>query len=611
MNNLALYLQDRLVYSKSFLFLNAVIFFFIGLNYLPWVHFNSVLTTFYFLNAYIGHFLVLVFIISVIFFLASIFIPRKALLLFGSLFFTFAASILMIDMLVYGIYRFHLSGFVLDLLFKAGSDVFNFSAGALISALVGIILLMSLQYFAVKKILQVRLNPLLNFIFPLVMLISSFLSHGLHAYSDFIHYRGILSVSSVLPVFYGLTAKRFIRDNNWFDLKASDRTATYVVSNDNQVPNYPFEGLKCDEPAQKNNVLIIVVDALRADMLSSVTMPHLEEFSRNSLKFLDHYSNGNSTKAGIFSLFYGLPSSYWDAFTGHSIAPLMLQRVKDLGYEEKVLASATLLSPAFNKNVFSSIEHLQMETPGDYSWQRDELITNEWLDFMEKRAGNTKPFFGVLFYDTTHSYTVPKDYKKFEPFWESVNYLKLSNDFDPEPYKNVYRTAVHFTDNLIGKVLRDLEQKNLLKETVVVVTSDHGEEFNDNRKNFWGHGSNFSAAQLKVPLVIHWPGKKSEEITKRTEHFDIAPTILEEFLGCEKDAPEKYSLGHHLLKEDRLSWSIAHSYTNYAVLMNGMILENTSWGYSIYNDDLNPNETFEVPATFGKEYLTELSRFYK
>lgn len=111
--------------------------------------------------------------------------------------------------------------------------------------------------------------------------------------------------------------------------------------------------------------------------------------------------------------------------------------------------------------------------------------------------------------------------------------MELNNSFDPAPYLARYKNSVRYADNLIQKVLDYLEEKHLLDETIVVISSDHGDEFNDNKLNFWGHGGNFTDAQIKVPLVIHWPGKKPANIEYMTSHLDLVPTLLPEVLGCE------------------------------------------------------------------------------
>ena len=64
------------------------------------------------------------------------------------------------------------------------------------------------------------------------------------------------------------------------------------------------------------NVLVIVIDAMRADVLEPATAPRMSEFARGATRFASHYSGGNASRAGMFSIFYGVPATYWDAFAG-------------------------------------------------------------------------------------------------------------------------------------------------------------------------------------------------------------------------------------------------------------------------------------------------------
>src|SRR3712207_9402754 len=65
-------------------------------------------------------------------------------------------------------------------------------------------------------------------------------------------------------------------------------------------------------------------------------------------------------------------------------------------------------------------------------------------------------------------------------------------------------------DSLIGLTLDKLKQKDLLRNTVVIITGDHGQEFNENHCNYWGHSSNYSQWQIHVPLIYYYPGRSEE-----------------------------------------------------------------------------------------------------
>src|SRR5699024_3017075 len=118
------------------------------------------------------------------------------------------------------------------------------------------------------------------------------------------------------------------------------------------------------------------------------------------------------------------------------------------------------------------------------------------------------------------------------PSWTSVNYLTLDENTDVEPFFNLYRNSVHFVDALIGKALDKLRAQGMMDDTIIVITGDHGQAFNDTGLGYWGHNSNYSRYQTKVPLVIHWPGRQApRRIGYFTSHMDIAATLMQRVLG--------------------------------------------------------------------------------
>ena len=84
---------------------------------------------------------------------------------------------------------------------------------------------------------------------------------------------------------------------------------------------------------------------------------------------------------------------------------------------------------------------------------------------------------------------------------------------------------MHFVDGLVGQVLDDLRRRKLLDDLVVLITSDHGMEFDENGLGFSGHGTSYSDYQMHTPLVLRWPGRPTGLIERRTSHNDLAPTL--------------------------------------------------------------------------------------
>ena len=130
----------------------------------------------------------------------------------------------------------------------------------------------------------------------------------------------------------------------------------------------------------------------------------------------------------------------------------------------------------------------------------------------------------------------------------------------------VYQAAVRYVDGLVGEVLDDLERRGLADDTVVLITSDHGEEFGESAENLQKHGSGYTRHQLVTPMVLAWPGREKGVVyDHRSSHYDILPTLMRELFACDNPASD-YSVGYSLFEHEPWSWMLAGSYYNYAVL---------------------------------------------
>jgi membrane-anchored protein YejM (alkaline phosphatase superfamily) len=108
----------------------------------------------------------------------------------------------------------------------------------------------------------------------------------------------------------------------------------------------------------------------------------------------------------------------------------------------------------------------------------------------------------------------------------------VNKQIDAQPFLNDYQNSLHYIDSLFEQIHQTLINTGQDKNTVIIITSDHGEEFNDNKQGFLGHSSNFTKAQTTVPLVMHIPGQKRLiRETNRSAHVDIVPTLLKHVLN--------------------------------------------------------------------------------
>lgn len=575
---------------------------------------DSMLGWAYLITTWVGHAFFLVLLVLPLLVLAAVAIPsRKIVMSLGIFLSSLGVSLLVLDTLVFDQYRFHINGFVISLLINdTDGQIFDFSIASQLMAGGGIAVIVALQFIAAKLLWNRYPKRFkLRYLMP-VMLAIVLSSHFIHAYADALYKFDVTKQARFFPVHFPMTAQKHFEKWGVTDPEAAAKARLLKVGGGTL--NYPNKPMQCRVDDKRKNILLIAVDSWRFDTADLSTSPNVAGFAeRYGTRFLNHYSGGNGTRTGVFSMFYGIPGTYWDAMKSSSTPPVLITELQKQNYDLGIFANARLTSPAFDKTVFSSIPDLRIDTDASTSPLRDIKLTDDWLVWLENQQKSDQPFFGFLFYDAPHSYSAPEGYPEvFAPVWKDVNYLKLNNEFDPLPYLNRYKNAVHFTDSQIGRVIDDLQSRGLLENTLVVITADHGQEFNDLKKNYWGHGGNFSDAQVKVPLIVvggDYP--RGTSIDKKTSHFDLAPSILQDVLGCENPSSD-FSSGHHLLEHEGRDWVIAGSVTNYGVIQPDKItVTYTSGQYEVVTPDYEKLESDELDIKVMSEVMKEMGRFYK
>jgi len=359
-----------------------------------------------------------------------------------------------------------------------------------------------------------------------------------------------------IPTVKDIALQDQLRITPYYHVLATHLLPEHQPVSSQRVFHYPRFHLNTVAPKHYQNVVFIVIDTWRYDAFNRVDSPNIWKFAQTAWQFTQHYSGGNFTEPGIFSLFYSIPPVYWNAVLREGRTPVMLDQMQKDHYQMGIFGSASLSFPPFQKTVFRHVAHLQVDTPGDSPVQRDQTITHEFSHFILDRNVK-KPFFSFLFYDEVHDWCGSSQpyAKPFQPAIQTCNRLFLSGDTNPTPYMNRYKNAVHYVDSLVGRDLRTLKQHDLLKNTVVIITADHGEEFNDEHLGLWGHGSAYDKYQLHIPFIAYFPNRKPTVMTKKTSHYDVVPTIMRQVLGNINPTAD-YSVGRDLfhLKPSRCFW---------------------------------------------------------
>lgn len=494
----------------------------------------------------------------------------KGFIFYGVIIALLLQIVLAVDAHVFSLYRFHVNLAMLDLFVNGGGQIISFSTATILSIVLEVVVLLFFSSAAVILAFSFAKKSR-KVIYFTVIAISLYLGANLvHAFASAKAVLSITEIANRLPVYKPLTMNSFLIKVGY--ITEDDIANRKVHVGQSGFFKYPKEKLQYAPVEKKLNVLWLAIDTLRYDAFTKDIMPNTYAFSENGYVFNDHYSSSNSTRGGIFGLFYGLPPSYWQVALSAGIPAAIVQATRDQNYALGVFTSATVFKPEFHNTVFVGEKNLRPQSDGNNVFERDADAINDFAEFLGKRKADNKNFFSFIFLDNVHSTAVPEGFKgPFQPAWTTVNHLALKEDTDPTPYFNLYKNSVYYADLNIKKVLDLLKDNGYDENTVIVITSDHGEEFNDNGDNFWGHNSNFTNAQIKIPLIIKWPGKGRGSVDMTTSAYDLTATILPEVFGVTNPISD-FSIGQNLFNLKPVNYVLCGSYLENAIVEKDRIV---------------------------------------
>jgi membrane-anchored protein YejM (alkaline phosphatase superfamily) len=309
---------------------------------------------------------------------------------------------------------------------------------------------------------------------------------------------------------------------------------------------------------------------------------------------------------GIFSLFYGLPSTYFQSFYDLQRSPVLMDEIKRLAYDVGLFSAVVGFgSPMqIDRTVFAGWPDLKEERSDLSIVERTRVVTDDWLNWFGNYSGE-RPFFGFIYYDPPAA----------EMAAAGQGPLPMDDRFTDNPKAwdewRRYRQAIRIVDKQVGRVIESLREREVLERTIIIIVSDHGFEFDDNGLGYIGHASNFSPAQLRATLLIHWPGKPAAEYTHRTAHHDIPVTLLQDVFAC-SNPPQEYSMGRNLFSGESWSWMMAGSYTNHAIVQPDQVIVSRPGGYvEVFGEGYRPVADFDLDPELIRETLEVQRRFFK
>ena len=310
-------------------------------------------------------------------------------------------------------------------------------------------------------------------------------------------------------------------------------------------------------PAGRPDIVLIVWDTCRADRISALgypkpTTPRLDALAAEGVRFTACFAPAPWTGPSHASLFTGvLPHRHgYEEKLGGTVRPdipLLAETLRAAGYEtvgftaNAMVSSLTGLDRGFEE--FHAVyENDAGDPPGDRALRK----VRDWLASRTPRGPGDRPLFFFFNMMDTHVNVsaLPEDIAVVRDpavsdralrqaaktsHQEAMALLLGLGTVDEETFAGIstrYDASVRFVDRRTGEILDLLEGRGLLGNSLVAVTSDHGENLGDH--GLLDHRASVHDTLLHVPLVIRAPGRfeGGRTVARQVSLMDLHPTLL-------------------------------------------------------------------------------------
>ena len=275
-------------------------------------------------------------------------------------------------------------------------------------------------------------------------------------------------------------------------------------------------------PPPPPNVIVITIDTLRADHLGcygykQIKTPNIDALATAGSRFERAYTSVPVTLPShsvIFTGTYPMYSGMHDFAANklNATQPTLAAVLKDQGYTTGAVVAAAVLDSRFglNRGFDFYYDHFDfnrlLETNLDEMERPGNEVADVTLDWLSKNY-QKKFFLWMHLYDPHYPYRPPAPY---------------SAEYKSRPYDG----EIAFADAQVGRLIQFLKDKDLYKNTLIVLSGDHGESLGEHGEKT--HGFFIYNATLHVPLIFHLPGQSAPQTMSEIVNLaDLMPTILQ------------------------------------------------------------------------------------
>jgi membrane-anchored protein YejM (alkaline phosphatase superfamily) len=584
---------SRLVnWAHWFTFFNLILVSLISLRYIKYAGLSDTsLGVAYQFTSLIGHFsFVSAMIFGVLLFPLAFIIPIQRLYRFFAIVIsTTAVTFLIVDTQIFKLYEFHLTPLIWQFLQRPEQVEQIYSINLhYISIPIIFAIEFAISFFVWRKGRQLQAKaigkPIAIFLFTTFII-----SHLTYIWADAKQYRPITQQKSMYPLSYPMTARTFLKKQGWLTEDSFEHRITRQQGDSTDSLNYPQQPLTYipeNKRVANKNILLISVEALRADMLNEKNMPFSYSLSQKGLSYSKHFSGASNQAQGIYSLFYALPNRYWPEITLNYVPPVLITRLQEQNYQFGLFSSIGFVHPEFLQSSFSNIEAslLQSDTHSGSNTQ----ITKGWLKWLATQD-TQQNWFSFIYYEQAGD-ALSLDENNF-------SLAQRSEKMDR------YQRQVLNIDHRIKTIVEHLQASKEFNNTIVIITGTNGASFEK--------ASSAQAAinNAHVPLIVLWPGENSRAITRMTSHSDIVPTLMESALGI-KNSAQQYSDGQSLFDNTPRTYLLSGDLKKYVIYEQDKITQFNNDGHisSITWQGITLNEE-DFDTTLLIDVLSKLRHF--
>ena len=305
------------------------------------------------------------------------------------------------------------------------------------------------------------------------------------------------------------------------------------------VRNELLHGLEDAPHLQKPDVYVFMVESWRSDSITPEVAPFLHRFRKEEAQDLGRtFAGSNCTPLSWFSMLHSRVAIHWgeavkqkDGENGFAGA-YPLKVLKKIGYEIQVRAVCDLsyrhLGPLnFGGNHY--LVDMMLDDSEDALLgsipEREKFIMRDQREYIN--SDPESPQFHFTSLDSPHyNYYWPTDFEQLHE--NCANYvpgnLAPSDEIIGQVVRR-YENAVHWVDYAIEEFVDFLKFKGRYDNSVIIITGDHGEEFQEDGS--WFHCSSLNKYQTEVPIIIKWPEwVKDVPSQDNVSHYDVMPSLL-------------------------------------------------------------------------------------